>query len=705
MDAFEDALPETFDDTAFVEGIIGELRALADNVERYIPQAGRVEEGPVFWNVPGTSFADDLGPLNPLLLGQISSAPGELAWADGLLDTVGTITTIRRAVCTGWTVGGGAVKVIASATGVGAPVSQAAYWTGVGACQHGFVREWCGRPCCVGVRPMGAVREHERPSHGRPTGIRFAEAISAHVLDVIAVGPSYTTEVSTESLHVDDVTVGWFESFGDGSARIAVTNNGTEDAAVRGALYVYRKHDSTYDELVVPPVANAEGDLILAPRRNRVPRLRFQCDGGHSAASGQVFRAGVCSQQRRRGCKRHVFPGVPALPDVSSTTCGETVASGEIEEGGTFEYEAVADPNATSAEFTLGYAGSDLDLHIYDGAGRHVGFNYESGTVDLEIPGAGYSGTNSFPETITVPIVDSSNFQVQVVAVDTNGPEDFFVLLNNVGDHPATLVSDTDGVYLEGDAGEDSTHTFALSELGGQEQITDLEITVTDLISSAASGTIPADAVTIDTASDTIAPGGAIDVEIAVSIPHDAHRDYSGEIHVSSTQGSLTIPLTVSVANVAPSLGDLSATAINENDSSTLTGSITDPDTLDTFTLLVDWGDGTTAESFSYPAGTSGFSETHQYVDDDGDDSYTISVTVTDDDEDSDAGSVDVTVTNVAPSLSDLSATTVEENGTSTLTGTITDPGTLGHVHRAGELGRRIDAGVVQLPGRIDRFQ
>ena len=114
-----------------------------------------------------------------------------------------------------------------------------------------------------------------------------------------------------------------------------------------------------------------------------------------------------------------------------------------------------------------------------------------------------------------------------------------------------------------------------------------------------------------------------------------------------------------------------------EDDVVVVTGQITDPGTLDTFTVLVDWGDGSAPESFSYPAGSTGFSETHQYLDDDGDDSYTISVTVTDDDEDSDAGSVDVTVTNVAPSLSDLSATTVEENGTSTLTGTITDPGTL----------------------------
>ncbi|MCL4262370.1 MAG: DUF11 domain-containing protein [Anaerolineae bacterium] len=144
--------------------------------------------------------------------------------------------------------------------------------------------------------------------------------------------------------------------------------------------------------------------------------------------------------------------------------------------------------------------------------------------------------------------------------------------------------------------------------------------------------------------------------------------------------GSDTGSLTVTVNNVAPQLGSVAATAVSENDFTTLSGSITDPGTADTFTLVVDWGDGIT-ETFSYGAGTASFSETHQYLDDDPSstpaDDYTISLMLTDDDTGSDAGSTTVTVSNVAPALNNLTATDVAENGVSVLSGDIADPGTL----------------------------
>ena len=52
-----------------------------------------------------------------------------------------------------------------------------------------------------------------------------------------------------------------------------------------------------------------------------------------------------------------------------------------------------------------------------------------------------------------------------------------------------------------------------------------------------------------------------------------------------------------------------------EGGTTTLSGTITDPGTLDSFSLEIDWGDGNT-ETIVYPAGTTGFSETHQYLDD-----------------------------------------------------------------------------------------
>lgn len=117
----------------------------------------------------------------------------------------------------------------------------------------------------------------------------------------------------------------------------------------------------------------------------------------------------------------------------------------------------------------------------------------------------------------------------------------------------------------------------------------------------------------------------------------------------------------VTVENIAPRLTGLFVTTAEEGSSSTLTGFIHDPGSLDTFTVEVDWGDGSAEETFTCPAGTTEFSETHVYVDDPGgtfDDEYTLTITVTDDDQGSYIGLAEATVLNAAPTVTIVDAPT-----------------------------------------------
>jgi hypothetical protein len=146
-------------------------------------------------------------------------------------------------------------------------------------------------------------------------------------------------------------------------------------------------------------------------------------------------------------------------------------------------------------------------------------------------------------------------------------------------------------------------------------------------------------------------------------------------------KGSTTSSTSVVVNNVAPTLSNVTVTSpINENGTATLTGNIVDPGTQDTFTLVVDWGEGT-PETFTFPAGTTSFSETHQYLDDNptgtSSDTYTIGLTITDDDKGSTTSSTSVVVKNVAPTLSNVAVNSpINDGDTATLTGNISDPGT-----------------------------
>jgi hypothetical protein len=93
-------------------------------------------------------------------------------------------------------------------------------------------------------------------------------------------------------------------------------------------------------------------------------------------------------------------------------------------------------------------------------------------------------------------------------------------------------------------------------------------------------------------------------------------------------------------------------TTINENDVARISGSITEPGTLDSFTLEVDWGEGD-VESVTLPAGTTEYSISHQYLDDNPggsqSDDYAVRVSLKDKDGGEGLASPTVTVQNLNP--------------------------------------------------------
>src|SRR5262249_51639093 len=122
--------------------------------------------------------------------------------------------------------------------------------------------------------------------------------------------------------------------------------------------------------------------------------------------------------------------------------------------------------------------------------------------------------------------------------------------------------------------------------------------------------------------------------------------------------------------NFSPVVTGLTATSpINENATATLTGTLSDPDALDTHTVVINWGPGEGSTTLTLTAGVSTFSATHQYLDDNptgtSSDVYPVSVTITDNHGASGAASTSVTVNNVAPMVRSLTPnTSINENDT-----------------------------------------
>jgi hypothetical protein len=162
------------------------------------------------------------------------------------------------------------------------------------------------------------------------------------------------------------------------------------------------------------------------------------------------------------------------------------------------------------------------------------------------------------------------------------------------------------------------------------------------------------------------------------NLPGDAR--YTIALTLSDNRGGLSFQNDWEVVkNVAPSnvLVTAGPATINENDATTLSGSFTDPGTLDTHTVDISWGDGSPDTALSLAAGVLTFAASHQYLDNPAGQphgSYPINVTVTDKDGGTGSGATAVEVDNLPPTAGISGPTDGVRGQTRTFTLGATDP-------------------------------
>jgi len=88
--------------------------------------------------------------------------------------------------------------------------------------------------------------------------------------------------------------------------------------------------------------------------------------------------------------------------------------------------------NIKELSIILSYTGSRVDLHLYDEMNRHVGYNYQTGEVEVEIPGAIISGINDTIQVIHLVNLTSHKFTVQIVGVEAADNPRFSVFISEL---------------------------------------------------------------------------------------------------------------------------------------------------------------------------------------------------------------------------------------------------------------------------------
>ena len=327
-----------------------------------------------------------------------------------------------------------------------------------------------------------------------------------------------------------------------------------------------------------------------------------------------------------------------------------TVTSPIVENGSANLSGNITDPNA----------GDTFALTVDWGDGTPLQFfGYQAGTTAFnethQYRDDNPTGTPSDNYTISLTLSDTreSDTDSAIVSVNNAAPA-----LQNLAANPATI------------------------NVGG---IANLSGTVTD------AGTSDSHQIVIDWGDGS--PSTTLNLPVGIGAFNSNHQyNASGNfnIGVAATDddtGSVTGSASITVNSspqVPPVLSNVVVSSpIIENGTATLTGSISDANAGDGFVLTVNWGDGSPVQTFNYPAGTTGFSLTNQYLDDDPtgtpSDTSTINLTLADNAGGSDTGSATLVVNNDAPVLTNIAANpaTIIIGGTTNLSGSIAEVGTL----------------------------
>ncbi len=294
-----------------------------------------------------------------------------------------------------------------------------------------------------------------------------------------------------------------------------------------------------------------------------------------------------------------------------------------------------------------------------------AGFHYAFSCTNGDLSGATYAGSGTSAST-TCSFADNGSHTVKARIIDKDGgfTEYTTVVVVNNSNPAVGAVGVSPEPSLEGssatasasftDTGSGDTHTCSINWGDG--------FTTSGTVTEASgNGSC--------SGSHTYLDNGSFTVTITIT-DDDAGAGSASTTHV--------------VNNVAPTVGTPVVTpgTINENDTATLTGSFTDPGTLDGHTVVISWGDGSANTTLTLAPGVLTYSTTHQYKDDNptatSTDVNTITVTVTDKDGAPGSNGTTITVNNLAPVVTSVTGPVgpVALGNPITITATFTDVGT-----------------------------
>ncbi len=215
-----------------------------------------------------------------------------------------------------------------------------------------------------------------------------------------------------------------------------------------------------------------------------------------------------------------------------------------------------SDPTARTVRFVMN-AVSGIQLHVYDSAGRHVGYVPDSRSPEIQFP-ARHSGLDHWPQIIKIPDAGGETYTIkaELIRPSAINPMDVVVLAVEEPDMPATLSMGSMKVVTTAEKNGTEQIDIIVGEAGMSQPLTNVSVSVeTPQTESGAALSIEGDQQVL---LDLIIAGEAQNVPFQVNIPAGAEDGvYKALVTATSAE---TEPVELPVRIIVP------AAAYQQND-------------------------------------------------------------------------------------------------------------------------------------------
>ncbi|HLA82344.1 MAG TPA: PKD domain-containing protein, partial [Thermoleophilia bacterium] len=394
------------------------------------------------------------------------------------------------------------------------------------------------------------------------------------------------------TVEVPDILLQEDQTVGQEIARVALANTGSTTihaSAYANIVTMLNGQMRTVTLAGAPPLEIAPGTEGIVEVPYGVSRSSLVNGSGYDMHLNVILSGGQGQLDVRGPMVHHFFAGTEEQLRVLRNQQFTVLAAGSLETGESYTAPVLFSLPSGTSRLVLSFPdASDHDLHLFDASGRHVGQNYRTGQVEIEIPGTSYSGSDAWPEWMELKNPGGEAYEVLVVARSSRAGGSYSLSMLEAPELSAILDSSPQVEWHTVRApGGSASGSFGLlvKEGSGSQQLTDLQVIPSDFTEE--SGAIlPASEISIASPSELGAGASALVIlrfTVGSEVPDGF---YAGHVQITAREpggGLLTstsrVSLIIASASQRPRAEAGGPYAANEGDLLLVNGAdSSDPD-------------------------------------------------------------------------------------------------------------------------------